>query len=64
MRNWFRSKPGLASALFGAIFALILFLVPGRADMSPVNVVLDAVLGAVFAASMYASLRARRPPST
>jgi uncharacterized membrane protein len=64
MLNWLKSNPGLGSALLGAIFALILFMVPGRAAVSPVNVVLAVLLGAVFAAAMYRSLRARRPPST
>jgi glucose uptake protein GlcU len=64
MGKWFQSNPVLGSAVGGAIFALILFMVPGRAAVSPVNVVLAVLLGAAFAAAMYRSLRARRPPST
>jgi hypothetical protein len=63
MRTWFQSNSGLGSVLIGGIFALIVFMVPGRATVSPPNLALAVLLGAVFAAAMYRSVRARRPSS-
>ena len=64
MRTWFQSHPGLGSVLVGGVFALIVFIVPGHAIVSPPNLVLAVLLGAVFAAAMYRSMRARRPSSS
>lgn len=63
MRRFARSHPALTSAVFALAFGLVLFAVGGGFSGGWVNVVLAAVLGGVFGASMsWASSAFRRPP--
>jgi hypothetical protein len=62
MRRWLRSNVGLGCALVGGVVALFLFIVPGGAALTPVNLVLSVLLGATFAGSMYLAGRAQRLP--
>jgi membrane protease YdiL (CAAX protease family) len=52
-----RSRHGLTSTVAGIVVAALLFALGGGSG--PVGLVLAAMLGGVFAASMYAVMRAR-----
>lgn len=63
MRRFARSHPALTRAVFGLVFGFVLFVVGGGFASGLVNVVLAAIVGGVFGASMYwASSAFRRPP--
>ena len=57
-----RSRPGLASTVAGVIFAVLMFVLGGGGGV--VGLALAALLGGVFAGSMYAVMRARSSRST
>jgi O-antigen/teichoic acid export membrane protein len=56
-----RSRPGLTSIVGGVLFAALTFVLGGGRGL--LGVALAAVLGVVFAISMYAAARARRSRS-
>jgi hypothetical protein len=63
MRDTLLAHPILVSAAAGVVFWLFLFAIPSGAKLDPTSLLLDTVLAAVFAWSMYRSMRARRPGS-
>jgi hypothetical protein len=54
-----RSHPGLVSAVGGLIFATLLALFGGAPVTTPADLVLPALIGLVFAMSMFAAARRR-----
>lgn len=56
-----QSQPGLTSTVAGISFAALMFVLGGGDGL--VGLALAAVIGGVFAVSMYAVLRARRSRS-
>jgi hypothetical protein len=61
MKTMLRSHPGLISAAGGLVFATILVMFGGAPIATPVDLVLPALIGLVFAVSMFAAARRQRP---